>query len=65
MRGAQTPQRLREGLHAAVLRAELEGELSVEDSERLALLAEEGHLKCIQTWCTDALLWHNSEGRGR
>ena len=41
MRGAQTPQRLREGLHAAVLWAELEGELSVEDSE-LALLAEEG-----------------------
>ena len=33
--GAEAPRRLREGLRAAVVRAELEGELSAEDSERL------------------------------
>ena len=35
MSGAEAPRRLREGLRAAVMRAELEGELSVEDLERL------------------------------
>ena len=35
MSGAEAPRRLREGLRAAMVRAELEGELSVEDSERL------------------------------